>query len=143
LIMSNIVEELANRKHQGWVTEVDEMLACLVNLAPGTTPEHAKEELLRMLEEARGFIGNRFHITFTCSLSSVHSTVGGISSAYQEALEAMEYRMLLGTDATIEYEQIREKSNNSYVYPLEMEQRLINHVKSGSFDMAKAILDEV
>jgi AraC-like DNA-binding protein len=142
LIVTNIVEELVSRRHQGWVAEVDEMLACLVCLAPGTKPETAKEELLQLLEEARGFIGHRFHIEFTGSLSSVHQTVSGIPSAYREAVEAMEYRMLLGTGTTIDYERIREK-NVSYVYPLEMEHKLINYVKSGSYEMAKAILDEV
>ncbi|TLS51771.1 helix-turn-helix domain-containing protein [Paenibacillus antri] len=142
LIMSNIVEELAGRKHRGWVAESDEMLACLVNFAPGTTAAQAKQDVQRLLEEARSFLGERFRIEFTSSFGGVHRTAEAIPTAYREAMEAMEYRMLLGAGTTIDYEQIREPGA-SYAYPLEKEQQFINHVKSGSFDMAKAIMDEV
>jgi len=141
LIMTNIVEELAGRKHRGWVAESDEMLACLVNFAPGTTEAQARQDMRSMLEEARSFIGNRFRIEFTSSFGGVHRSTGAIPSAYREAVEAMEYRMLYGAGSTIDYEDIREPGA-SYAYPLEQEQQFINHVKSGSFEQAKAIMDE-
>lgn len=142
LIISNIVEELVDRKHQGWVAEADEMMACVVSFAPGTSPGAAKEEMLRLLEEARAFIGQRFHIRFTASFSAIHEGIEGIPSAYREAVEAMEYRMLLGAGSTIDYEQIREPAA-SYAYPLEKEQQFINSVKTGNFLQAKGIMDEV
>ncbi|MGI2296423.1 AraC family transcriptional regulator [Paenibacillus sp. GXUN7292] len=142
LIVSNIVEETIGKHHRGWVAEVDEMLACIVNFVPGTTPRQAKESLLLMLEEARGFIMQRFHIELTCTLSAVHTAIHSISAAYREALEAMEYRLLMGSGTVIDYESIQEPSNG-YTYPLEMEQQLINYVKAGNYEKAKSIMDEV
>ncbi|MFD0716043.1 AraC family transcriptional regulator [Paenibacillus sp. GCM10027626] len=142
LIISNIVEEMIGKHHRGWVSEVDEMLACVVNFMPNTEPLKAKEYLLQLAEEARAFIGQRFQIEFTCALSAVHPSIQSIPAAYRETLEAMEYRMLMGSSTTIDYESIQVQGNG-YVYPLEMEQQLINHIKSGNYEKAKSIMDEV
>lgn len=142
LIMSNIMEEIAGKQHRGWMAEVDVMLACVINFKPGTEERQAKSLLFRMLEEARSIIEQRFHIVFTCSLSAIHPSIRSLPVAYRETLEAMEYRMLMDSGATIDYESIQEQGTG-YTYPLEMEQQLINYVKSGNYDKAKAIMDEV
>ncbi|MFK7692224.1 helix-turn-helix domain-containing protein [Paenibacillus sp. HJGM_3] len=142
LILSNIVEEMVGQKYQGWMTEIDEMLACIVNLGPDVSPEEAKQELTCITEEAQRFIGGRFHIFFTVSVSTVRRTISELPTAYQEALDAMEYKMVFGTQTVIFYDQI-QSFNRSYVYSLENEQQLINYVKAGDFEHAKAILDEV
>ncbi|MGG1516638.1 helix-turn-helix domain-containing protein [Paenibacillus oryzisoli] len=142
LILSNIVEEMVGQKYQGWMTEIDEMLACLINLDVDVSPEEAKIELTRITEEAQRFIGGRFHIFFTVSVSTVRRTLSELPTAYQEALEAMEYKMVYGTQTVIFHDQI-QSFNRSYVYSLENEQQLINYVKAGDFEHAKSILDEV
>jgi two-component system response regulator YesN len=141
-IMSNIVEELAAQKHQGWMTEVDEMLACIVNFRPDTSPESALEDLKNLIEEAQRFIGNRFHILFTISVSSIHRSSAELPVAYLEALEAMEYRMLLGVQSIIWHNQLQQQKP-SYDYSMEMEQKLINNVNAGDFLGATAMLDEI
>jgi YesN/AraC family two-component response regulator len=142
LILSNIVEEMVGQQHQGWMIEVDEMLACMINLNSDTSPEEAKQELTRITEEAQRFIGSRFHIFFTVSVSTIRRSVSELPAAYQEAMDAMEYKMLFGTQTIIFYDQI-QSFNRSYIYSLENEQQLINHVKAGDFEHAKSILDEV
>ncbi|TBL73926.1 helix-turn-helix domain-containing protein [Paenibacillus thalictri] len=142
LIISNIVEELSSKTHQGWVVEIDELLACILNVKPQMPAEEAEHDVLRMIEEAQRFIASRFHIYFTAAVSKLHESPAGLPAAYQEAIEAMEYRMLLGTQTIISYEQIKRQIM-SYVYPLDKEQQLINYVKAGEFALAKAVLDEV
>lgn len=142
MIMSNIIEELVGKRHIGWMTEADEMLACIINFTPGTDTAQAKTDVLHMLEDARSLIGQRFHIEFTCTLSAIHPSIHSIPTAYSEAVEAMEYRMLMGSGTTIDYESIQEQGTG-YVYPIEMEQKLINYVKSGDYPKAKATMDEV
>lgn len=141
LIMSNIIEEMVGKQQRGWVAEADEMLACIVNFYPGTEPAQGKLSLLHILEEARSLIVQRFHIEFTCSISNLCPSVQTIPVAYRQAVEAMEYRMLMGTGATIDFEHIREPGAG-YVYPLEAEQKFINCVKSGDYEKAKSIMDE-
>lgn len=142
LIIGNIMEELTGREHRGYVVEADEMLVCLVNLKSGTAEARARDDLDRILEEARSFIQHKFHIYFTVSISSVHQGADSIPLAYQEALQAMEYRMLLGAQAVIRYEDIQPAAA-AYPYTLDMEQQLINFVKAGDEQRAAAILNEI
>ncbi|MDR6549187.1 AraC family transcriptional regulator [Paenibacillus qinlingensis] len=142
LIMTNIVEELAGQKHQGWMTEVDEMLACIINFEPGTSAETAIADLKSLAEESQRFISNRFHILFTVSISSNHKSSMQLPVAYLEALEAMEYRMLLGGQTIIWHDQIKVQKP-SYDYTMEKEHQLINYVNAGDFPGAKAMLDDI
>jgi AraC-like DNA-binding protein len=141
LIMSNIIEELTRKQYRGWMAEVDEMMACLINFEPGTDVADAKASIASILEDARSILGDRFHIAFTVSISTIHPSVREVHIAFREAVEAMEFRLLMGASATIEYERIQQQTSG-YVYPLEMEQRLINYVKAGDYENAKAIMDE-
>jgi YesN/AraC family two-component response regulator len=143
LIITNIMEEMIAVKHHAIVLEADDLLACLVNVRTKEEQRFVKEELLRISAEAQQFISRKFHIQFTISLSDVHQTYKGIALAYQEALEAMEYRMLLGTQSLIAYDQIRNNQPSSYMYSIEQEQQLINFIKSGNLQKAGLILDEV
>lgn len=143
LIMMNIVEELAWKEHQGWMTEIDDMLACIININSDTEREAALEDMKKIAEEAKRFIGNRFHITFTVSVSSVHGSAAELSIAYQEALEAMEYRMLVGPYQTIVWKERIKQQDMPYSYSLEKEQQLISHVNAGDFNHAKQTLDEI
>ncbi|MFS0728118.1 helix-turn-helix domain-containing protein [Paenibacillus sp. 1P07SE] len=142
LIMTNIVEELVCERHQGWMTEVDEMLACIVNFEPGTTSAAAVHELGRIIQEAQRFIGSRFHIQFTVSVSGVHESMEGLPAAYQEAMEAMAYRILQGEQTIIWHDQVGEQKL-SYDYPLEKEQQLLNYVGAGDYEGASQLLDGV
>jgi AraC-like DNA-binding protein len=142
LIITNIVEELAGQEHRGWMTEVDDMLACIINFRPGTTPEKAIDDMKKLAEEAQRFIGNRFHILFTVSVSSFHRSAAKMPAAYQEALQAMEYRMLLGNQTIICHDRIVHQEL-SYIYSMEREQQMINYVNTGDFAGARQTLDDI
>lgn len=140
-ILTNVVEELINEKNKGYMVEIDEMLACLINLkedAPDWTGE-----VVSAVEKAQEFIKEQFHISFTVSLSNIHQTTAGIPQAYREALEAMEYKLVRGFEKIILFEEITEIPKGKYYYPLEKEQQMINFIKTGDFDKAKLLLDEV
>ena len=119
-IIGNVVEELAlQRRHAGYVAEADDMMVCLVNLAPDVP--HVREELQAIASEAQQFL-RRYEMELTIAISGSHSSWAGIAVAYQEAVDAMEYKMVLGKKGIIAYEDIRrdpsESSGSGYYYPL-------------------------
>ncbi|RXZ80299.1 AraC family transcriptional regulator [Paenibacillaceae bacterium] len=142
LIVRNIMEEMVGRQFGGYVAEADGMLACIVNMEVGGGENKAAllEKLQGIAIEAQQFIKRRFYIQFSLSISGIHQTYKGIAAAYQESLEAMEYRMLLGTQSIITYEQIRVK-DDSYPYSSEQEQQLIHAIKSGDLSRSSVVLD--
>ena len=140
-VISNVFEELINKSANGYMTEADDMLACIVNIS--SEIKSTKEEFTEICEYAKAFIQDNFQIKFSVAISDVHRTLIGIPSAYQKAIDALEYRILLGSEQVIVYEDIVKMPEGSYYYPLEKEQQLINYIKTGNFENSKQILDEI
>lgn len=141
MIVGNIVEEMCRQRHLAYVTDVDDMLAFLINVQDGSD-EEVQEELYRLIGEARQLIETKFNIHFTTSISRIHISTNGIPIAYQEALKAMEYKMLMGSTEIIQYEQL-QSHEPEYWFTWEKEQRLITAIKAGETVLALSILDEV
>jgi two-component system response regulator YesN len=146
-IITNVMEELAAQNHQGFVTEMEETQVCLINFSSGAS-EGRMEELVRIARDAQSFLMAKYHIGLTLSISGIHSGIAGISQAYLEALDAMEYKLVMGSKEILSYEDIHrspaaEESDTLYYYPLQVEQQLINYVKIGDFAMARKTLDDI
>ncbi|BFT70688.1 helix-turn-helix domain-containing protein [Paenibacillus sp. P36] len=142
-ILTNVVEELVGmRGHRGYVAEVDDMLACIVNFS-SEEEEGRLQQLVSISVEAQQFLLERYRMKLTLSISRAHSTIPGIAAAYQEAMDAMEYKLVLGKQKIIAYEQLRKEPMTGYYYPLQIEQRLMNFIKIGDLAHAREVLDEV
>lgn len=146
-IITNVMEELAAQNHHGYVTEMEDSLVCLINFS-AKNPEGRMEELVRISKDAQAFIMSKYHISLTLSISGIHSGINGISQAYLEALDAMEYKLVMGSKEVLSYEDIHqnaamEEADTVYYYPLQVELQLINYVKIGDFPMARQTLDEI
>lgn len=142
-IVSNVVEELAQKRgHIGYVAEADDMMVCLVNLNPEA--KDVGEDLRAIAADAQSFLDS-YAMELTVSLSGRHSSWAGIAEAYQEAMDAMEYKMVLGKKGIISYEEIRQDGGNGthYYYPLQTEQQLINFIKAGDYGHASAYMNDI
>ncbi|TYP78158.1 helix-turn-helix domain-containing protein [Paenibacillus methanolicus] len=144
-IIANVVEELAGRHgHAGYMAEADDMMVCLVNLRPDAGD--AGVDLRSIAAEAQSFL-RRYEMEMTISLSGVHAALPGIADAYREAVDAMEYKMVLGKKGIIAYEDIHISpaggGQTGYYYPLAVEQQLINFIKVGDRCQASAYMDEI
>ena len=98
--------------------------------------------MLAAATEAAASIRENFKTDPLISASGIHKTVFGLSEAYQESLSAMEYKKAMGIENIVCFDDIRT-SKSSYHYPMDTERQLINCIKSGDFQMACSILDEV
>ena len=147
-IVSNVVEELAGRKHRGYMAEVDHALACLINVSDSQDAGSRMDDLLHIAKEAQSFLNTHYHLHLTLSISSIHSGIENIAKAYLEALDAMEYKLVMGGGEILSYEQIYkagadESEPAAYYYPLQVEQQLINYVKIGDFQRSKETLSGI
>ncbi|KHL92773.1 AraC family transcriptional regulator [Paenibacillus sp. IHB B 3415] len=145
-IISNVVEELAGHYHHaGYMVEVDEMMVCLVNCGE---PESAlfREDLATIAAEAQRFLSS-YQMDLTVSIGGIHSSLPGIAEAYREAVDAMAYKMVLGKQEIITYDEIRSEQadhpQTGYYYPLQVEQQIINMIKVGDFEQATRLISEV
>ncbi|RXZ79551.1 AraC family transcriptional regulator [Paenibacillaceae bacterium] len=139
----NVTEELASQAHQGFAMEMDDFIVCLINFQDREQFEW-KRELSGIADKVQRFIESSYQISVTIALSRLHVLTTGISNAYYEALEVMEYQSIYGVRGVMDYSDIEFPSiNGEYYYPLEKEQALMNCIKTGNFESSEAIIDEI
>jgi hypothetical protein len=102
----------------------------------------SRKELAHIASEAKKFLEEKFYIYTTVAVSDMHSSLTGIPEAYNEALEAMQYKMIIGDNSIICYEDIKNPHRN-YEYSMDSEYQLINYIKIGDSEKANEILDTV
>lgn len=144
-IVTNVVEEFAAERNRGYVAEVNETLVCLVNLS-GEDDEASRADLYHIAQASQQFLMKHYHLHLTVAISAIHTTYAGITRAYSDALDALEYKLVMGSNEILSYEDIHRKTNDAevgYYYPLQVEQQLINFVKTGDYERAKLTLDEI
>nr|WP_275901644.1 helix-turn-helix domain-containing protein [Paenibacillus sp. SYP-B3998] len=140
-IVTNITEELIGRKHRAFTTEVDGMVAFLVNIH-GDDEVQAKQDIIEVAQEAQAVIQGKFYIQLTIGISDIHPYLTGIPHGFEEALEALEYKFVIGPSQIIPFERIKRPKNELY-YPLDTERQLINHIKTGQYEEAMEAVSEL
>lgn len=142
-ILMNVVEEVIGGHNRGFTTEIDDMQACIFNFGSEQDPE----ELRRIAEQVKLFLLDHFHVHLTVSISGIHADLFGIAEAYQEALSAMAYRLVIGSGAIIRYDELPSseavRQAGNYYYPLHVEQQLINFVKTGDYEKSSSIIEQI
>lgn len=141
-IMTNVVEELAGRRSQGFMTDVDNLMACLVNFNEESIAD-GKDELNSIAKDAADFLSEHFNISLMISASSVNESLSGIPMAYNEALQAMEYKRILGIEEIVHYGDIREMPKEESYFSNEMEMQLVNYIRGANFDRASIVFNEM
>ncbi|SFA77135.1 Two-component response regulator, YesN/AraC family, consists of REC and AraC-type DNA-binding domains [Cohnella sp. OV330] len=139
-IILNLSSELL--RDSGYATETDgNRLALVLNV-----PDPSAETLLnrdRFIAELKEIVEGRFRMKITVATSSIHHGLPEVSRCYNEALNALDYRIIHGISSIIHYDQIREMERTDYYYPTEVEARFMNVLKSGELEAAERILDEL
>lgn len=140
-VITNVFEELLGQRYKNLVTELDEKIVFIVNLQD---PEAAEpvQELVNITDELQRFFGKYYGMVLTVSVSDAHTGIHGMQEAYQEAVEAMEYKMIAGAGTIIRFQSLQHNVRD-YFYPLEKEQKLVNCIKSGEFEKGKQLLDDI
>lgn len=141
-ITTNIMEEIGNRTTKSYMVEIDKtQLALLVNFDSSNIYD-TKSIMESIANETKSILEREFKFFLTVGISNVHSGVLSIEKAYREALAALNYRIVKGSDSIIFYGDIKE-DNQDYYYPLDVELQLINSMKAGEFEKANDILDNI
>lgn len=143
-IITNVLEELINKSNKGMTVELDNCTyACIINICkPEQDDMESKKEIIESIEKAQEFLNLHFKISFSASLSRVYSTLGGISFAYKEALNAMNHRVFMGKSSIICSDDAAN-FNYFYEYSVDTEYKLMNVIREGNFINAKKIVEDI
>ncbi|MEC0089684.1 helix-turn-helix domain-containing protein [Paenibacillus macquariensis] len=145
-ILTNVIEDTAASEAAVYTTEMNDVLACVVNFQEVISEEQEQLVLKRITAEVRGFMQEQIQVELTIAVGGVHSDIYGITQSYHEALDALEYRVVLGSGHFIRYEDTHAGKNapsHHYYYPISVEQQLVYAVKSGNYPKVEALLEDI
>ncbi|MFK7697668.1 helix-turn-helix domain-containing protein [Paenibacillus sp. HJGM_3] len=122
-----------------------ERMALLFNAAAGPdgdspTPE---EQLAQIASLLKDMAASTFRLQLSLGLSTVREGLHTIKSAYDEAVLALEYKVIKGAGSMTAYGEIADLQQNYYHYPLETEAQIMNFAKSGDIASIERLLDEL
>ena len=141
-VIRNIFEEQAGMSNAGYVAELDNMMACLINVRIDNLDE-AKNELYRMASESKKLISAKFGVELCVSISSIHSSFTSIPDAYAETLEIMEYQRLVGDSPVMDYDSIGSSSEAALLSGFGDDKKFKNCIETGDFAGAREVLDNI
>ncbi len=141
-ILTNICREFVNHNHTSYVLEMDRnRLAVLINVR--TEPDHkAMAELESALGQAMQFLSAKFGMMTSLGIGDIHHGFSEIGTCYEEALQALEYRIIAGKGHLIRYTDLQH-ADPQYFYPIDVELQLMNSIKNGDFAAADRLLDTI
>lgn len=137
-IMTNIAEEVMAEEGSGVVSEAEHVMAGIISLR---TPQ--QEALRKVAEKIQGSILEYFQMEMTVAVSEIHTGADQIHICFEEAVQALQYKMLLGNQELIFYKDIQMTRSGQYYYPLEAEQTLTTQIKAGNFEQVEQALDNI
>lgn len=142
-ILTNVLEDAAAGEAAVYAAEMNDVLACILDVA--AVPEEAELPVLeRVTGQVRDFMREQMKVELTIAAGNIHSDLYGIAQSYQEALDALEYRIVLGGGQYIRYGDMHSRSGaHQYYFPLSVEQQLIYVVKSGNYPKAEELLEGI
>ncbi|RAV22449.1 AraC family transcriptional regulator [Paenibacillus contaminans] len=119
----------------GFSTEIDDRLCFVVNVQRA-----GWNECLAKLQDAKETMTRESGLSLTIGVGSYCEDIVNLNKAYNEAVEAIKYRLAYGNDQIILFDDLRISSKNSYSYPVEKEKALNNCIITGDYDSAASIL---
>ncbi len=142
-IIMDCAVELLNKESLCYLTGTEEGIAGLINLQNDDDSwiEYLKDSANIIMEAFRKKSDDRISI----AISSMHKSISQISSAYREAANAMEYRILTGSGSIICFRDIRMSYDNNIGigHSAFERERLVNSLKAGDIKNARLLLEGI
>ncbi|MBT2770848.1 helix-turn-helix domain-containing protein [Halomonas sp. ISL-60] len=108
--------------------------------------EEPSDKALRTCEAELGkrmdSVYHDYRVSTTIGLGSAYDVWNDVGRSFNEARQALDYAIHMGTDHLVRFEDA-VKETELYYYPIESEQRLLNTLKAGEMEESDRNLDQL
>ncbi len=144
--VANIAEEFFGAEFHVETIDGEEDAVCIIiNCDSFETPVYDK--YYGILENIQKASREHLKISLTAGIGNAVTNFKGIHQSYKNALEAANYRLIMGKQAIVEYSETVLKRQKDYIYPMETEKNLIELIRAGDEEGVKnvteAFFDEI
>lgn len=138
--ISNVVEELG-RDIGHWYS-IDTFGNKLISIV-GLNKKEDYGSLIDLGNKTIEFFNEHFNFTITVGIGRVYSSLLDIPKTYNEAQEAVEYKMLRGGNTVIPFESINLSDNGRLIYSFQDQFMIKNYLKTGNFSGICEVLNGI
>lgn len=103
-----------------------------VNYPAAAEQESIRQSSREITAMIREQIGRHFKFTFTIGVSLPCAGIASLHETYEEALTAVNHRLLVGYDRIIFYETIAKNGTDTDYYPFPIEKKILDAIKAGN-----------
>lgn len=115
--LSNVAEEMINTECSGVSVEVNAGLTAIIMSFAETDSDQNMIRALSLAEVIKDFVRQHFKLSVTVGVGRPCNRIEDLRQSYNEALEALKYRMIMGGNLIISIDDI-EHTNNDVFYDL-------------------------
>ncbi|MBQ4145015.1 MAG: helix-turn-helix transcriptional regulator, partial [Clostridia bacterium] len=131
--VKNIIKETVTKNSTVFLADSEDKIICILN---------TNENPLNIAEEIRKTVYLYLKTTISIAISLTHNDYSNISLCYLEASTVFERSMMLSQGDIFEYSQIPQ-NYSEYAFSTDKELSLINSIKSGSYDDAERLINNI
>jgi AraC-like DNA-binding protein len=142
-LVGSLTREMSGTRLAGEVCELEfDMLGLILNW-PSSRPEgDTNREIAAFASRVQEFIRDHYDTEITVGIGHPVDAVEKLSESYARAQDAVNYRIIKENASVIRYDEITGEAK-AYHYPIEVELRIINSVRSGDYGRCSGILDQI
>lgn len=86
---------------------------------------------------------DRFKTWISLGISDRHEGIGSVTKCYDEAMIALSYKIIRGSEEILYYSEIKTKDQSFYRFPKDLEVQLTNYTKHGDHKNAERLLNSL
>lgn len=139
-VVSNVLEECYEGIFSQETLVWDNRLITIIHLLDETV--QYSEILQDLAEKIDQFVKDKFQIELFVLESGVHEGLSGIRQCYLEICQSEEFSAQFH-EKYLRYEDIKDQGMRKYQYSFEMEQVLVNAIRSGNKELAISLIDNI
>lgn len=138
----NITEEIVDKRRLGLVFMHNDQVVVL-SVRESENREIALQETMKVLEEVRQNVEKYLKFTLTVGIGTVMKDVTKISYSYEDAVLALDYRLILGNNRIISIDDVEMRTVEKVRFDDVKEHALTRCIKVGTSQEIRETMDEL
>lgn len=95
------------------------------------------------IHRVAAYLEKEYHILLTTAVGKLYTGLKNIPQSYIDALFALKYKVIKGDNSIIHIDEVNRVAPSPFIYPVEREKQIINHIKSGDWNNVNHALREI
>lgn len=141
--LCNVAEELINAENLGVAVELENGL-CAVIMSFSDPGEH-EQQMMRAVSVGdlmKNFAVEYFKRTITIGIGSPVDAINDVHVSYEQAIEALSYRMVLGPNTIITYDELPSERLAPFHRLFAMTDQMIGAIRTGDAAKLKVLIEK-